>query len=135
MAGCVLRVSGCTEKIKTILALQHIQPCMVFWAGEPRFPGSRKVSTVSGFNLALSVAPDDTLDEQLRQATLFMQAKRQCLLAMMAIGVEGATVDFGLPISLGEDVPFLSYVIPPSFITLAAELGLGVEISLYGGAD
>jgi hypothetical protein len=132
MPGCVLRVSGESLDVDALLASISLVPCHIERKGAPRFTGSRKIATFSGFNVVVSEAPGSDVQSQIRDALAFVKAN--CIDIQRAVqfpGVERAYLDFGIHCRLNNEVAAQYDYYPPDLLRLAGELGLGIEISLY----
>ena len=133
MPGCILRVSGTTAKVRKFLAASSLEPCKVFYRGEPQLLKSRGLCTTSGFNVRISSTDlDYALARQCVAATNFLKKHRQDFALLQEIGLSGAVLDFGLADLATENNPWPSYKLSPKLISLAGEFGLGIELSFYG---
>lgn len=131
--SCILRISGETLDIDSLLS-QHSLPADRVWKkGEARTLKG-KVYKDSGANFVASEVDFNEFTRQLDEATNFLE-RHQTTIAKMAAtpGVDIAALDFG--VCLCEGLVAQSCYFPPNFIKLAAYSGVGVEVSQYACAD
>ena len=131
MPSCILRVSGSSAKVRKFLAQSKLQPCRMFWKGEPGLGGH--VIQQSGFNIQLSTAQG--LPAQAREAVLFARRHQAELSLIQKLAFRAVSIDFGLYDLATEDHPWPSYSIPPTVAQVAAELGATIKLSFYGVAE
>lgn len=90
----------------------------------------RKVCSTSGANFVASNADFDAFDIQVADATAFLREHSAQLRRLAAFdGVDSATLDFG--VSIYEDTMVRSCALSPELVRLAADLGLGLELTFY----
>jgi hypothetical protein len=128
MPGCVLRVSGDQFHPGDYLAGSALAPCNVFVKGERR--GRDSFWDSSGFTVVVSDASANDLRRQIFDAVEFLRVHRKELVGLATcVGVEDVRLDFGIARKNG----FLqSSELPVELITIAGELRIGIEISIYG---
>ena len=132
MPGCVLRVQSRTTAVERLLRTSRLKSIIVFRKGEPRAPGSTKLSRQSGFNVDVSRA-DGALEMQTRDAVRFLRRHaagvsrlrrhRECA---------GMTLDFGVYDRATTERPWPSYHFPASLIELAGRYRIDIELSFCG---
>jgi hypothetical protein len=89
-----------------------------------------KFHSDSGANFVASEADLDEFNRQLEEATQFLEQHATVIAKITAYpAIESAILDFGVALNAGY-VSQSSYL-PPAFIKLAADAGIGVEISHY----
>ena len=131
--SCMLRISGADLDVATMLA-QHALPGQKIWKkGEPRLLKG-KFHTHSGASVIVSDAEFDEFDRQVTDAIKFLELHAATLARIVAYpGTEEVALDFG--IALYEDQVMMSSYLPPKFIRLAANAGVGVVLSYYACND
>ena len=132
MPGCILRVAGSTEKVKRFLRQSHIEPCKVYWRGEPGFPKSRGPNKVSGFNISLSGSNGESIEKHAQQAIAYLRKHHEEMALIKSLGFKRTSIDFGLYDLSTEERPWPSYRLPSSLVQLAGELGFEIVLSFYG---
>ncbi len=127
--SCVLNISGESLDIDALLSEHAFDFDHVWKKGEPRILKGKFCPT-SGANVLVSNAEIDDFDQQVADATEFLE-KYGAVIAKIASfpGVEFAGLDFGVALNEGY-VAQCSYL-PPEFIRIAATSGISVEISHY----
>jgi|SRR5918911_420384 hypothetical protein len=128
MPGCVLRVSGGDFQPHSFLKDSGFVPCNVFRKGERK--AKDRVWDSSGFTVVVSEASGDDFAQQVQDAAGFLRKHKEELARLIKFaGLEDARLDFGVSRKSG----FLrSSYLPPELLTLAGEVGVGIEISIYG---
>jgi hypothetical protein len=130
--AAVLRVSGAEFDPDLFCSGSGLKPCAIYRRGEPVYPASQprgKKHDVSGINVRVSDAGFHEFPRQVEEATTFLQAHREELARLRCCpGADWMTLDFGIA---WRDVAVHSDFLPPSLISLAGELGLGIELSHY----
>jgi hypothetical protein len=127
--GCVLHVTGANLAPSLVLDGTGLQPYAQYRSGDLQTVGRKKGEPweYGGFKLLVSDADD--LKQQIRDASDFLRNNFNSLrIALSAETVEDARLDFGYfhrPVVAQFDY------LPPDFLRLAADLGIGVELSLY----
>jgi hypothetical protein len=128
MPGCVLRATGDNFQPHKFLEGASLAACNVFRKGYRKAENLEWDS--SGFTVVVSEAPDDNFSRQIEDAIEFLQKHKEDLARLRnCAGLEDVRLDFGV----GRRSGFLqSSYLPPELLTLAGELGIGIEISIYG---
>ena len=105
-------------------------PCAVFRRGEPRHARAhQKPQTNAQSGVNILVGRSRNLSGQIRQAECFLKQHRPALERLRRFpGVEHLCLDFG--ISQTDSVAHYDHL-PPTLIRLAAQCGMGIEISHY----
>ena len=129
MTGLVLRASGSTKAVRAFLATTDWKPCITYFRGQPKFPTSKRKSTVCGFNLNISNASGLALPVQVRSAVRFLRKEHRELQRLHSLGLH-AGLDFG--VTSNAEVISPSYRFPTNFIASLAVASLGLEVSYYG---
>jgi hypothetical protein len=131
--SCILRISGEALDIEALLLHRSLVPNRIWREGHERaFKG--KVHSDSGVSFVASDADFDEFERQLTDATEFLETRASEIAAMAATpGVKHATLDFG--VSLYEDSVAQYCSFPPKFVRMAANAGLGLEVSMYACGD
>lgn len=134
--SCYLRVGGKDFNVDAYLK-EH--PCQVFGIyrrGEPKLktkPEGPKLD-FSGFNIGISEAGFENLEQQIQDAIAFLEDKEnseQISILQSYPGVEGLDLDFGVEREDRDKFPVKWYRFPEKLIQLAGNLGLGLEITFY----
>ncbi len=88
---------------------------------------------LSGFTVVVSEASGDDVAQQIQDAIEFLRTHKEEVARLASFeGLDGVDLDFGVNRKNG----FLqSSHLPPEILTLAGALGVGVEISIYGGDE
>ena len=129
MPGCVLRASGDEFVPGEFLSRSSFNACNVFLMGESR--GRSSTWTTSGFTVEVSSASGEELGKQVEDALEFLNRNRDELnrLADMR-GLTDLRLDFGVN---RKSVYVQSSYLPPELLKVAGSMGIGIEISIYGG--
>jgi hypothetical protein len=132
--SCILRASGPLFDVDEFLRYSPFAPTKVFHKGELRSPHpSSKTAETSGSNLVVSPAGFDDLPRQIADAMEFLNQHKQELSRLATFpGVEGVTLDFGIP---RREVVAQFDRFPPRLLALAGSLGVGIELSHYPLSD
>lgn len=128
---CVLRASGPQFDPESFLRESTLRPCNVFLRGNRRSESS--VWETSGITVPTSEAEMDDFGKQVEESIDFLRSNREELLRLKTFeGVEDLRLDFG--VSRRKTIGQYQFL-PSELVTLAGELGLGLEISIYGSDD
>jgi len=128
MPGCVLRVLGDAFQSERFLAGSSFTPCNVFRKGEPK--AKERVWETSGMAIPVSDASGDNFVEQVQDSIRFLKINANELARLRNhTGLEAMSLDFGVN---RKDGFLQSSFFPPELISLAASLGIGIELSIYG---
>ena len=128
--SCILRVGGASLDVDALLAAIDLKPYRIWRKGEPRTsrPGSR-LREASGMCFAVSEADFREFDEQMREATEFLQRHLADMKIMETYPeVEWFDLDFGIEL---RDVTIPTDVLRPAFLKAAAGSGVTVCLSHY----
>ena len=127
--SCILRVGGTSLDLDALLSSCSLTPDAQWRRGEVRTVG-RKVCSTSGANFVASNTDFDAFDIQVADATAFLREHPAQLRRLAAFdGVDSATLDFA--VSIYEETMVRSCALPSELVRLAADAGLGLEISFY----
>jgi len=127
--SCILRISGETLDVDTLLSQNVLHPDQKWKKGEARFFKGQFYSD-SGATFVVSEADLDEFDHQVEEATAFLELHAPIIASMTAFpGVQRAVLDFGVALSEGCVANFC--YLPPPLIQLAARVGIGMEVSHY----
>jgi hypothetical protein len=125
---CVLRASGDHFDPESFLRDSTLQPCNIFLKGERRSESS--VWGTCGIAVPTSGAEMDDFPKQVADSVQFLKSNRDELLRLKTFeGVNNLRLDFGVN---RRKVSGQYQFFPPDLVTLAGQLGLGLEISTYG---
>ena len=131
---CVLRAYGAQFSVEDFLRGSTLFACQTYRRGEPRVPTrpDGKRWTTSGMNVAISDASWGDLPAQVVDAERFLRDNREEIRRLRAFPrVEGITLDFPIELRIGKSVWAQSDRFPASLVTIAGELGLNLELSIY----
>ena len=134
--SCYLRVGGKELNVDAYLKEHPCQVSNFHRRGEPKYkhkPDGPKLD-YSGFNICISKAEFEDLEQQIRDAVVFLEDKEnseQISILLAYPGVEGVDLDFGVARDDRDKFPVKWYHFPPELIQLAGSLGLGLEITFY----
>ena len=128
MPGCVLRVTGDNLQLEDLVAGSSLIPCNLFRKGEPK--SKSRVWETSGITIVVSDAPGNDFDQQIEDAILFLERNREDVARLRKRSdLEDLRLDFGVDRKEG----FLQCAFfPPRLVKVAGELGIGLELSIYG---
>jgi len=133
----MLRAGGKNFDVDAFLKECPWEPARVWHRGKPAFPRSQpkgRKNKDSGFNVTVSDAGFDEINQQIKDATAFLEDEENMVVikALRAYpGVEGANLDFGVELPDPKECPIQYYVFPPKLARLAGKLSLHLEFSLY----
>ena len=127
MPGCVLRATGDKFQPNEFLERSRFEVCNIFCKGERK--GKNSVWETSGFTTVISETDGKNFQQQVEEAISFLKLNQTELLRLRNfIGIEEIGFDFGIYINN----EFLqSYFFPPLLVSLAGELDIALEISIY----
>jgi len=131
--GCVLHVTGANLVPSLVLVGTQLHPYAQYRSGDLQTVGLKKGQPweYGGFKLLVSDADD--LKQQIRDASDFLRHNFDSLqIVLSADNVEDLRLDFGYfrrPVVAQFDY------LPPDFLRLAADLRMGIELSLYPPSD
>jgi hypothetical protein len=132
---CVLRVSGTEFDADKYSALSALKVCGIFHRGEPRFSSKPdgKIRDFSGFNVSVSDASWERINEQVNDAIAFLKENKEALMMLRAApGVEDMDLDFAVDLRIDRiNIVAQCDYFPPDLVSLAGAIGLGIEISIY----
>ena len=128
MSGAVLRVSGSKASVARFLKSTSWVPLTIYWKGQPRLPGSRRISLVNGFNLSVSDASGSNLPQQVRDAKRFLSRNVAEIGRLRRLRLT-AVLDFGVDAGAKSGVFFCRF--DNALISALAVAGFGVEVSYY----
>jgi hypothetical protein len=132
---CVLRVSGKRFDAARFLVGSRLKPYSVFRIGEPilaSHPGGR-VHKTSGFKVDVSRSSWAELTGQVLDAIAFLKKHKRTLVKLRTIPeVEDVRLDFPIDLRVDRKKAFAQFdYFPPALVSLAGELGCGLELSIY----
>jgi hypothetical protein len=128
MPGCVLRATGDDFQVAKFLEKSTFAPCNVFQKGERKSKNS--VWQSSGITVVVSDASGDEFARQVQDAIEFVRENQKELSRLRSFdGLEDMELDFGV---YRKDGFLQNSVFPAELIALAANWGIGIELSNYG---
>src|SRR5205085_10962622 len=124
----VLRASGDFFIPQSFLRDSIFQPCNVFLKGERRSESS--VWDTSGITVPISEAELDDFEKQANDCVEFLRTNRDELFRLKAFeGIDDLRLDFGV----ARRKVFAQFQrFPSQLVELAGELGMGIDLSIYG---
>jgi len=127
--SCILRVGGQELDVGALLKQLPFTPYRTWCKGDVH--GIKKrILTDSGAAFDVSQADLDEFDQQIEDATAFLEKHGASLEAMTAFpGVEYAVLDFGIEVR--DEYAAYSDCLPARFIRAVATTCLDVELSHY----
>ena len=130
--SCMLRVGGDSLDLDSLLESTSLVPNNTWRKGDYRIKDSPKrgVCDTSGASFIVSDADFDAFETQKEDAITFLIANANSLHTLLSFsGVDGSSLDFGVDWS--DPYVVQSYSFPAKLISLAGELHLELEISVY----
>jgi hypothetical protein len=128
MPGCVLRATGDNFQVEKFLEVSTFAPCNVFHKGERK--AKNCIWRSSGITVVVSDASGDDFARQVGDAIRFLRENQEELSRLRSFdGLEGIELDFGV---YRTDGFLQSSVFPAELIALTGNLGIGMELSIYG---
>lgn len=129
--SCILRVFGSSLNVEALLAQTALEPDRVWKKGEPRFKTKPDGETLNNSNASFLASEADMseFDIQTREASFFLEKNHSEIRKMVVFpGVEEVVLDFGVEL---RDYAIHSDYLPPKLIQVAAQAGIGLELSHY----
>jgi hypothetical protein len=136
--SCVLRAAGPNFNVEEFLATSTLVPSNTYRRGEPRLRTRPKGvrNQVSGLNISVSDARWADLPAQVADAERFLRENKQEISRLRSFpGVEGVSLDFPIYQRVGDTAWMQTDRFPASFVSIAGELGLELELSIYPPAE
>jgi hypothetical protein len=131
--SCILRISGEDLDADAFKEQSGISLYSVFRKGEPKYkskPESLKLNS-SGCMIEVSNANFNEFNQQVADAILYLKTNRLSLTYISQTNeVEHAFLDFGVNFNPTNDFVQSQYF-PLELIMLAADLGIGINLSMY----
>ena len=128
--ACVLRAYGESFAPDDFVAHSDLGPAAVWYKGQSRVR-SRAPPSNSGFNVLVGGGED--FPSQVEDAIRFLDDHRRELAVLRQTpGLEGLVLDFGVA---DREATARFDFLPPALIRLAAEFGMGIEVSHYRTRD
>ncbi len=136
MPSVIFHVSGENFIPETALRSAAFKPFAVHLKGERMSTKNDTPWPDSGFSVDLGPDDNDDLAEQITRATEFIDRHFDELKALT--GADDLRLDFGYEARRGMDGNLLIVqcdYFPPEFLRKCGELGIGIELSLYGAEN
>lgn len=133
---CVLRAFGEDFDVDEFVTGTVLKPYEIYHRGELRFPKSKRKQDTndhSGLKIKISDKNWDNLTGQIEDAVDYLATNFDSLKELVGFpNVEDVTLDFPLDLRIdGKKILGQYDYLPPSLITLAGSLGIGIELSMY----
>lgn len=130
--GCVLRIAGSKSAVRAFTARTSLPVCRVFIKGEPMFPGMKRLTRITGFNIDVSSASGTDHKAQVRDALRFFKRHALELRRLRAAFPRAKPeLDFSIWVTAPPETFTHSYWLPPPLLTLAAQCGVTIRFSFY----
>jgi hypothetical protein len=130
--SCVLRVAGSKSAVRKFAARTSLPVCRVFIAGEPIWPGSNRLTRVTGLNISVSDAPGSDLPAQVKETLVFFRKHaRELRRISAAFPRSSPELDFSIWVTAPPETYTHSYRLPPQLLKLAGAYGFTARLSLY----
>ena len=127
--GCLLHVTGVDLDASQVLGGTGLQPYAQYHSGDLRAVGPKEGQPLEFGGFKLLVSDADDLKQEISDASDFLRRNFDLLrIVLSAKTVQDARLDFGYfrrPVVAQFDY------LPPDLLKLAADLGIGIELSLY----
>ena len=124
----LLRATGDEFDPESFLRESTLHPCNVFHKGSRR--SEKSVGETSGITVPTSGAEMDQFEKQVEDSLEFLRSNQAELSRLKSFeGVEELRLDFGVS---RKDLFGQYQFLPPELVSLAGQLGLGLEVSIYG---
>jgi len=129
---CVLKIHSKTRSFKDQPALRSLPVYSIHNKGEVRQKRTGKLYDNNRVSLDVSDAEWDEFPKQTNEAIEFLKQNREALLELLnaAEDIEGY-LDFPLWSRLNGEIVNQNDHIPKELISIAGELGIGIEMSIY----
>ena len=130
--SCILRVWGADLAVDALAIATPLTPYRLSRKGEHRHNSARQFDRSSA-HFSVSDLDLDEFEGQVGETIRFLEQHSAELKRILAFpGVEGAVLDFGLA---WRDVAAQVDRLPAALITLAGNLGIGIELSHYSVSE
>jgi len=130
--SCIFRITGENFDVDDFIQKSGISPYAKFYKGAPRIeskPNGEKIKTTS-CNLKVSDAGFDEFNQQVQDAIDYLNSHQQKLQYIKSTPeIQYATLDFG--VEYNPDKFTQTQYLPTELVKLSADLGIGIEISIY----
>lgn len=133
--SCILRISGKKFDVDAFLNETSLRPIQKNYKGEPKFktrPDGAKLAR-SHISFQTSNADFDNLKKQITDTIRYLQKhKTQLSVISKTSGIDFAVLDFGIELRIDRKQTLIqSDVFPNKLLSLAGELRLDIELSIY----
>lgn len=129
---CVLHVTSETDSLAAFLRETEFPIYQSHEKGDVKTVGKRRPYDDFGFSSAVSEREWIDLQGQIEDAHAFLREHQEALRNLTARHkITDIRLDFPYSCRLGERVIVQCDYLPPEFIRLAGELGIGIELSHY----
>jgi len=134
--SCCLRILGEELDVDSLVAEINIKPYKIWKKGDRRFPAgynSNEIFCLSGITYIASDADMDDFECQLEEATEFLLEHHAAFKKIKTfLGVDQVVLDFAVQL---QKAAINSDYLPPEFLGLLGELGIGLELSHFSYVD
>ncbi|SEP30141.1 DUF4279 domain-containing protein [Mucilaginibacter sp. OK283] len=134
--SCVLRIIGEDFDVDSFILKTGIDPYKVFYKGDPKVkskPDGKKFEH-SGCAIDASEADFTDFKQQVKDVIEFLESNRNKLLFINSGSeIQYAVLDFG--VAYNPDKFTQTQYLPKELLKLAADLGIGIEISIINRAN
>jgi hypothetical protein len=134
--SCILRIGGKDLDIDTFIEKSKLSPYKKRYKGQPRRdskPGGEKLAD-SYILIEVSNADFSEFQDQIIDSIQFLKSNKQKLLLIAVTKeIEYAVLDFGIENKIDNiEVHIQSQSFPAELLKLSGELGIDIELSIYG---
>ena len=130
--GCLLKAEGTDFQVDAFLEGTDLIPSGLFRKGEPKFPRTQPNGEVwdsSRIVIDIDRRGFDNLQEQIAAATAYLKEHEREIARLCTFsGVEHVYLDFGIR---QRDEPVECNYFSPKLVSLAGNLGIGIELFQY----
>jgi len=130
--GCVLSIIGENLDIDAFAIKTKMAWDSVWYKGDAVNKVNPRKKKYSGVSISTSNSDFDDVKTQITQTIDFLNIHKEHLIHINTTpGIQYATIDFGVDSIIDEDHLTQGFFFPPALIKICAELGIGIELSLY----
>ncbi|MCQ6960362.1 hypothetical protein [Mucilaginibacter aquariorum] len=129
---CILSIIGENFDVDSFIAQCGVKPYGIFYKDQlihKDLPKSKK-NKFSGCSIGVSSAGFDEFNKQVDDAISYLNLNQKNLKLIPSISeIQFATLNFGIEYDIDKFVQ--SKYLPNTLLTLCADLGIGIELSIY----
>lgn len=129
---CILNIIGEYFDVDSFIEKCGVKPYKISYKDHPKhkdLPESKK-NKFSGCSIGVSNAEFDEFNKQVEDAINYLTANKENLKFIPSIPeIQFATLNFGVEYDIDKFVQ--SKYFPNTLLTVCADLGIGIELSIY----